>query len=228
MEGTVAQIADERDRRLADCDARLAQARKVAADSARQVERLDAMMRDEDLTLPEWRGWPQSPQREAEAAALAIEDLTAEREEIEATLDVADATSEFMERIAALRASVAGEIISAEGITATQNALRRVFDGFTLHGLEHPRHLAGNAELVVGSSYVLEPRVREELGSGRCPLEPRWLLARRCRWHRATHARPAKAAITVRVRQRLYPPRSCSSPRSRWPSPPDPGTNALD
>ena len=49
VEGTVTQIADERDRRLGECDARLAQARKVAADAARQIERLDAMMRDEGL-----------------------------------------------------------------------------------------------------------------------------------------------------------------------------------
>jgi hypothetical protein len=73
------------------------------------------------------------PQREGEAAALAIDDLTAERERIEATLNTADAAGEFMERMAALRAAAAGEVTSAQGIAATQVALRRVFDGFTLH-----------------------------------------------------------------------------------------------
>ncbi len=46
VEGTVTQIADERDRRLAECDAKLSQARKVEVEAARQVERLDAMMRE--------------------------------------------------------------------------------------------------------------------------------------------------------------------------------------
>ncbi len=55
------------------------------------------------------------PQREAEAAALAIADLTAEREQIETTLDIADAAGEFMERMTALRAAVAGEVDERRG-----------------------------------------------------------------------------------------------------------------
>jgi hypothetical protein len=170
VEGTVTQIADERDRRLAECDAKLAQARKVEAESARQIERLDAMMRDEGLTLGEWRRLAAVPQSEAEAAALAIADLTAEREEIEATLNTADAAGEFMERMAALRAAAAGEVASAEGIAATQTALRRVFDGFTLHRVdapESPRRF--DAELMVGVSYVLEPQVAEDARLGTLP-----------------------------------------------------------
>lgn len=58
------------------------------------------------MALDEWRRVAAVPQREAEAASLAIEDLTAEREQIEATVEVEDATGEFMERIAALRAAL--------------------------------------------------------------------------------------------------------------------------
>ena len=72
-------------------------------------------------------------QREAEATALALDDLTAEREQVESAEDVMNATSEFMERIAALTSAVAGEVTGAEGIAACQVALRRVFDGFRLH-----------------------------------------------------------------------------------------------
>ena len=127
-------------------------------------------MRDEGLTLDEWRRLAAVPQREAEAAALAIADLTAEREQVEATLNTADAAGEFMERIAALRAAVAGEVTAAEGIAATQVALRRVFDGFTLHRVdapEAPRRV--NAELMVGASYVLEPQVAEDARLGTLP-----------------------------------------------------------
>jgi hypothetical protein len=85
--------------------AKLAQARGVQADADRQLERLDAMMRDEGLTLDEWRrrsGGP--PQREAEAAAGALADLTAEREQVESVEDIMDATGDFIGRIAELRA----------------------------------------------------------------------------------------------------------------------------
>jgi Recombinase/Recombinase zinc beta ribbon domain len=171
VEGTVAQIADERDRRLAECDAKLAQARKVQAEAERQVERLDTMMRDEGLTLDEWRRLAAVPQREGEAAALAIEDLTAEREQVEATLDVADAAGEFIERIAELRAAVAGEVTNAESVRATQVALRRVFDGFVLHAADSPaapRRV--DAELGLGvPGYVIEPRVAEDARLGVMP-----------------------------------------------------------
>jgi site-specific DNA recombinase len=168
--GTVEQLAGERDRRLAECDAKLAQARKVQAEAERQLERLDGLLRDEGMTLDEWRRVAAVPQSEAEAAAGAIADVTAEREQVEATLDIADATGEFMERITALRSTVAGEINSAEGIAATQASLRRVFDGFVLHrgsAPEAPRWV--NAELMVGASYVLEPRVSEDARLGALP-----------------------------------------------------------
>jgi DNA invertase Pin-like site-specific DNA recombinase len=167
VEGTIHAIADERDRRLADVDAKLAQARKVVADAERQIERLDTMMRDESLTLDEWRRLAAVPQLEAEAAAGAIADLTAEREAVEATLDVADATGEFVERIAALRVAVAGDVASAGGVAATRTALRRVFDGFVLHRAdspEAPRRV--NGELMLDATYVLEPRVAKDAQLG--------------------------------------------------------------
>ena len=81
-----------------------------------------------------------------------------------------DATSEFMERIAALRSAVAGEVTGAEGIAACQVALRRVFDGFRLHrtsAAAAPRRV--NAELMVAASYVLEPLVSQDARLGTMP-----------------------------------------------------------
>ncbi len=97
------------------------------------------------MTLDEWRRLAAVPQRE-----------------VEATLNTADAAGEFMERMAALRAAAAGEVTSAEGIAATQVALRRVFDRFVIHRIdapEAPRRV--DAEAMVGASYVLEPLVAE-------------------------------------------------------------------
>jgi hypothetical protein len=141
-------------------------------------------------------------------------DLTAEREEVEATLDVANATSEFVEPITALRSTVAGEINSAERIAATQASLRRVFDGFVLHRAsapEAPRR--ANAELMVNVPYVLEPLVAEDTRLGTMAAGTPLLTALRSRW---------RVGVPVRDRHahRLHPP-SCS-PRSRWPSTADP------
>ena len=86
-------------------------------------------------------------------------------------MDVEDATGEFMERMAALRAAAAGEVAEADSIVTAQTALRRVFDGFVLHRADSPdapRRV--NAELHVGDwSYVLEPRVNEAARPGTMP-----------------------------------------------------------
>ena len=170
IEGTVAQLAGERDRRLADLDTKLEHARRVQADAQRQLERLDALLR-EGMTLDEWRRVAAVPASEAEAAAGAIADLTAERATVEDASDVEDATGEFLERMTALRAAAAGEVAEAESIAATQTALRRVFDGFVLHRADAPNAPRRvNAELHVGDwSYVLEPRVNEAARLGTMP-----------------------------------------------------------
>ena len=47
VEGTLAQLTGERDRRLADLDTKLEHARSVQADAERQLERLDGLLQDE-------------------------------------------------------------------------------------------------------------------------------------------------------------------------------------
>jgi len=71
-------------------------------------------------------------------AEADLDALLAEGQAVEATLEVAGAEAEFVERIAALRAAVAGEVTNAESLRATQVALRRVFDGFILHRADSP------------------------------------------------------------------------------------------
>jgi DNA invertase Pin-like site-specific DNA recombinase len=171
MSATLEHLTGERDRRIVDVDAKLRQARKVITDAERQTERLDAMMRDEGLTLDEWRRLAAVPQREAEAAGLAIDDLRAEREQVASAVEAIDAAGDFIERISALRASVAGEIASASGVAATRVALRRVFDGFVLHRADAPaapRRV--DAELAfVDGGYVIEPLVADDALLGTMP-----------------------------------------------------------
>jgi DNA invertase Pin-like site-specific DNA recombinase len=171
IDATLAELTGERDRRLALIDGKLTQARKVVADGERQIERLDTMMRDEGQTLDEWRRLAAVPQREVEAAQLALADLTAERDAVESAVDAIDVAGDFLERITALRSTVAGEIVNAEGIAATRVALRRVFDGFVLHRADSPdapRRV--DADLAFGvKGYVLEPLVADDARLGVMP-----------------------------------------------------------
>jgi hypothetical protein len=137
VEGTVAQLTGERDRRLAELDERLVAARKRERDADAELARCDALLR-EGLALDKWQRVIAPAEANKEQAQADLDSLLAEREQVEATLEVADATGEFVERITALRAAVAGEVNSADGIRATQVALRRVFDGFVLHRTDAP------------------------------------------------------------------------------------------
>jgi hypothetical protein len=100
-----------------------------------------------------------------------LDSLLTEREQVETTLEVADAAGEFVERITALRSAVAGDLTAAESVRAMQVALRRVFDGFVLHRADSPaapRRL--DAELALGvKGYVVEPRVAEDARLGTMP-----------------------------------------------------------
>ena len=119
VEGTVAQLTGERDRRLAELDERLVGARKRERDADAELARCDALLR-EGLALDKWQRVVAPAEANKEQAQVDLDALLAEREQVASTHDVADATGEFVERITALRAAVAGDITTAESLRATQ------------------------------------------------------------------------------------------------------------
>jgi Recombinase zinc beta ribbon domain/Recombinase len=170
VEGTVAQLTGERDRRLAELDERLVAAREREREADAELARCDALLR-EGLSLDKWQRVVAPAEANKERAQADLDQLLAEREQVEATLEVADAAGEFVERMTALRAAVARDITAAESVRATQVALRRVFDGFILHRTDSPaapRRV--DAELGLGvPGYVVEPKVAKEARLGGLP-----------------------------------------------------------
>jgi Recombinase zinc beta ribbon domain len=170
VHGTMAQLTDERDRRLAELDERLVAARQRERKADAELTRCDALLR-EGLSMERYERVAAPAEANKEAARADLDSLLAEREQVEATHEVADAASEFVERITALRSAVAGDITAAESVRATQVALRRVFDGFILHRADSPdapRRV--DAELGLGvKGYVVEPRVAEDARLGTLP-----------------------------------------------------------
>jgi hypothetical protein len=99
--------------------------------------------------------------------AVAVE---AAGSEIVLTIGLDDEVAARVEADPEYAEKVAGEVTEAEGIAVAQVALRRVFDGFTLHRTDAPDAPGRvNAELMVGASYVLEPQVAEEARLGTMP-----------------------------------------------------------
>jgi hypothetical protein len=81
-------------------------------------------------------------------------------QEVEKETAGRDLEAEVVEKLAAIRASVAGEVADASGADAARAALQRLFEGFALRevdlGLRVPGELAWSAE-----DYVLEPQLQD-------------------------------------------------------------------
>jgi DNA invertase Pin-like site-specific DNA recombinase len=133
VDGTIAQLAEARDKQLRDVHTRAEHARSVIAKAERQLEVLDIKLRDEGLSVDEWRALKAVPQREVEAATLALHDLASEEQSVRDQDADLNATAEVVEVIAQMRAQVAGEIADAVDLRAAQTAIRRVFEYVVLH-----------------------------------------------------------------------------------------------
>lgn len=68
-----------------------------------------------------------------------------------------ESEAELVERLARIRAAVAGEITDAAGVAAVRSALLRLFDGFTLR-----RDIPDRAHVELIDTRWIEPRVSEK------------------------------------------------------------------
>ena len=79
---------------------------------------------------------------EAEGADAHRDQMRAQMAEIESGPDLSDAETDVLEKLARIRAAIAGEIQDAEGIAAVRATLLRLFDRFILHpGLPEKAHV---------------------------------------------------------------------------------------
>lgn len=121
-----------RESRLADLTAREENARRTLDAAVRKVERLDAALA-EGLETEDYNRAVQAPKSERTAAEGALRDLALERAAVKAEPDLADAEEETLNRLAELRAAVAGGVAeNAEDVRAAAAALRRIFAHFVL------------------------------------------------------------------------------------------------
>ena len=145
----VDRMVEERRRaradKLADLTVRAENARRALETAERKLARLDVRAsEDEEFATEDYRRAAAGPKQELAAAAGALEDLGRKRAEAEAEPDLGDAEEDTLERLAELRALVAGEVSGTpDDIARTRAALQRLFACFVLRqerpGLDDPR-----------------------------------------------------------------------------------------
>jgi site-specific DNA recombinase len=171
VEATRAQLADSRDRKLAEVGAVL-----VAAETEVRLadERLARIRRDYtngDLSAADFADFRAELEPEQTAALAEVERLRSQQSEVREWTEFSDPEQDALQRLADIRRAVAGEVKDAAGVDAARAALRRLFERFVLNHLADPDRFTrdengvGQAELVVGK-FAIEMVARETAIAG--------------------------------------------------------------
>jgi site-specific DNA recombinase len=124
---------EQREQRERDAtEAMLALAQQEHAHAEERLARVKRDYTDGDITAAEWRELKGDLAAEREAAGIEVERLTARLAEICSQVAVDDAEQQTLQYLAELRKAVAGDVRTAEGITAARAALTRLFEKFVL------------------------------------------------------------------------------------------------
>ena len=178
VDATKAALTEQHDAKLAEIDALRAQADREAQKTADALVRIERDYRDEKITGEQWTRLDAKLTSELEAARAQVARLDQQRQAISAEREQFDAETAVLERIAALRAMVVGEVRDGgrESVDGFRSALRRLFSCFELLGGGRPfgsgvsdPHSTGWAhdDLVLNDGRLsLYPRVRNDVLDG--------------------------------------------------------------
>ena len=134
VEATREALREARDHRLAEVRALLAEAEREAQRARETFDRIRANYKRGDMPRKEWHEeWQPELTEEREAAEQAVERLRAQAQDVEGWTELEDAEQKTLERLAAIRRAVAGDITSAQDLDAVRAALARLFKEFVLH-----------------------------------------------------------------------------------------------
>lgn len=160
IDAMVAERAGELDRRRAELDERIANARREAMRGQEEIDRLEGYLRGGRISPERFEEVVAPALMRRDAALAALDDIRGHAEALQSEPMLVDAERETLLALAELRAAVAGEIASSESVRGAQAALRRVFSHFVLHdwrssnrAVEIPNRAVGAAE----SHLMLEP-----------------------------------------------------------------------
>jgi hypothetical protein len=161
VEATREQVATAAGRKVAEAQALLAAAEQEAQKAAARLAKVKRDYTHGDLSAAEWRELRADLEPEAEAADAEAERLRVQVAEAESGAAMTDAEAEVLEKLASIRAAVAGEVKDSEGVAAVRATLMRLFEGFVLHPGE-PEH--AHVELI-GRRW-LEPLIAPQAVEG--------------------------------------------------------------
>ena len=163
LEATRRQLDEAIEHRIAEIAALLAAAEREAAEASGKLARVKDDYLRGDLTAAEWRELRAELQPDAEATESERERLAAQLAQVENGPSFHKLETDLLEKLARIRAAIAGKVTDADGIASARASLMRLFDHFILHrGVpDDGAHLE-----LIGDGYWIEPVINEEAVEG--------------------------------------------------------------
>ena len=133
MEATRQQLAESRDRKLAEVRALFGEAAREAQRARERLDRVRRDYQDGKLEADDWAEQRDQLTGELDAAGAEADRLRDQEQEVTTWGEMQDAEADMLRMLADLRRAIAGEVQDAEGIDAVRAALTRLFERLILH-----------------------------------------------------------------------------------------------
>jgi hypothetical protein len=161
VEATRRQIAEARERKLAEVRALRQRAETEARRADERLARVRRAFQDGSIEADDWAEQREQLTEERKGAYAEADRLLDQEGEVEGWGELRDVEAETLRQLARIRAAIAGEIRDTDGIEPVRAALNRTFERFVLH-----RSAPGRAHIeLIGETWI-EPVVREQAIEG--------------------------------------------------------------
>jgi DNA invertase Pin-like site-specific DNA recombinase len=161
IEATRAELASAQESRTAEVLTLREEARREAETARERRERVKRDYLEGRITAEDWSEFSGELSAELSAAEAQAARLDDQLSSIERAGSLADLEAEVLEKLAAIRATLAGEVSDARGVDAARAAMQRLFEGFALAEPHPGQQVPGELAWVSPSGYVLEPILQD-------------------------------------------------------------------
>jgi site-specific DNA recombinase len=159
VEATRRSLAEARNRKLAEVHALREEAEREADLAEQRLARVRRDYADGKLDATDWHSFRDELLGEQDATRAQADRLRDQQIEVEGWGELRDVERDTLQRLADIRAAIAGEVREAEGIDAVRAALARLFEHFIVHRDQPGRR---HVELAFVDGLWIEPVVRPQ------------------------------------------------------------------
>jgi len=175
VDATRAQMAEARDRKLAEVHALREQAVREQRRAEERLARVRRDYMDDAITAADWAELRNDLEPERDAAAAEVERLATQKTEVETWGQMRDVEAQVLARLADIRRALSGDDETAddksnEAIDAARAALSRLFEVFVIRRVKPGTRV--HARLAWLGDFALEPVAREQAVEGYSDLRP--------------------------------------------------------